>query len=199
MAFTTLPTYSTGDSVTAASWNTYIKNNFAAMPPDVFTATGQLFVGEGADAGGLLSPGGSGFLIVDAAEPLGVRFSDTFGSWLSFGEYTHSDYNNDTFGGTTVTINVHDATGFNVPAGAIMLTARLDVFWNAGSTDDYVSITNSNDTDMEMLRIDYNQLATFKWLTQCGLVVPGTGNIILEITDSSDVYLTLKFEGYTTT
>ena len=57
MACTTLPTYSTGDTITAANWNTYVKDNFAAMPPDVFTASGELFVGAGADTGQLLSPG----------------------------------------------------------------------------------------------------------------------------------------------
>ena len=201
MAFTTLPTYSTGDVVSAANWNTYVKDNFAAMPPDVFTASGEIFVGEGADTGGLLSPGSTGnFLIVDTAETLGMKYSDTFViAPFTFATYTNADYTASTFGGTTVSISVSDATGYNVPATAVMLIARLDVIWNAGSTEDYVLITNTSDSDMEMLRIDYNQFGIGVAMSQAGFVVPAEGNLILEITDSSDVTLDLKLTGYVTT
>ena len=51
MAYTTpVPTKSPGDTWTAAEHNTYIRDNFAASVPDVFTAAGQLVVGTGADA-----------------------------------------------------------------------------------------------------------------------------------------------------
>lgn len=200
MAFTTLPTYGTGDTVTAANWNTYIKDNFAASAPDIFTATGEIFVGEGADTGGLLSPSVIGkVLIVDAAETLGVKYSDTLmNSKFIFGYYGHADYNNDTFGGTTVSISIHDATGYNVPATANMIFARLRVLWHAGSTDDYIVLSNTSDSDMEMLRIDYNALRLGEWMAQQGFVVPADGNVILEITDSADVSLNLKIVGYVT-
>ncbi len=201
MAFTTLPTYSTGDTITAANWNTYVKNNFAAMPPDVFTATGELFVGEGADTGGLLSPSSTGnLLIVDTAETLGVKYSDTFVvAPFTFATYNNADYNFDTFGGSTIIISIHDASGYNVPATAKMLIARLRVVWNAGSTNDYVRISNTSDSDMEMLRIDYNQFGIGISMYQMGFVVPASGNLLLEITDSSDVTLGLKITGYVTT
>lgn len=200
MAFTTLPTYSTGDSVTAANWNTYIKNNFAAMPPDVFTATGEIFIGEGADTGGLLSPGSAvNPLIVDTGETLGVKYSSTYGSGFAFGRLTHSEFWHDTYGPTSVSISVHDATGFNVPAGAVLLLTTLRVLFNAGSTDDYVVLGNTSDTDMEMLRIDYNQHYGSNYITQAGFVAVSGGNITLEITDSSDVTLDLYFTGYFTT
>jgi len=201
MAFTTLPTYSTGDSVTAANWNTYIKNNFAAMPPDIFTATGEIFVGEGADTGGLLSPSTTGKpLIVATAQTLGVKYSDTvWSSKFTWANYVHADFSgDDTYGGTTMSISIHDATGYNVPATAIMLVARLRVNWNAGSSDDYVSISNTSDTDMKMLRIDYNSQASTDLMHQQGFVVPAEGKILLEITDSSDVNLDLNFIGYIT-
>lgn len=200
MAFTTLPTYSTGDSVSAANWNTYVKDNFAAMPPDIFTAAGEIFVGEGADTGGLLSKSVIGKpLIVDIGETLGVKYSDTvLSSAFTWSYYGNLDYNNDTFGGTTVSISVHDATGYNVPATAKILIAKLRVAWNAGSTDDYVHISNTSDSDMEMLRIDYSLGGATYWITQHGFVTPAEGNLILEITDSADVNLHLSFLGYVT-
>lgn len=201
MAFTTLPTYSTGDSVTAANWNTHIKDNFAAMPPDIFTATGEIFVGEGADTGGLLSPSDNYTpLIVDAGETLGVRWSDTYSDpFFTFAHYNHDDYIWDTYGGTSVSISVHDATGFNVPAGAVMLLTTLRVGWDGGSTDDYVILGNASDTDMEMLRIDYSAHYGTNPITQSGFVAVSGGDITLEISDSSDVRIRLYFTGYITT
>ena len=202
MAFTALPTYSTGDTVTAANWNTHIKDNFAAMPPDIFTATGEIFVGEGADTGGVLSPSaGRAPLVVDSGETLGVKYDVDFtGSKTTFAHYTNTDYDgDDTFGGGSISISIHDATGYNVPAGADMLFATLRVAWNAGSADDYVALSNTSDTDIEMLKVNYNNWASTRWITQAGFVVPAEGNILLEITDSSDVNINLYFTGYITT
>ena len=50
MAYTTpVPTKAVGNTWTAAEHNTYIRDNFAASVPDIFTAKGQLPVGTGAD------------------------------------------------------------------------------------------------------------------------------------------------------
>ena len=201
MAFTTLPTYSTGDSVTAANWNTYIKNNFAAMPPDVFTATGEIFVGEGADTGGVLSPGVVGQpLIVATGETIGVKWSSTtVTSKFVFGRYSNDDYSgDDTFGGSSFLISVHDASGYNVPADAQMVLALLRVKWNAGSTDDYVVLGNTSDTDMEIMRIDYNEHYGANEITQNGFLPIAGGNISVEMSDSADVNFELRFTGYIT-
>jgi hypothetical protein len=50
MAYTAVPTITTGDVATAAWGNTYIKNNFAAGVPDIFTTDGDMAVGTGANA-----------------------------------------------------------------------------------------------------------------------------------------------------
>lgn len=49
MAYTPVPTKNPGDIITAAIWNTYIRDNFAAGVPDIFTLKGDLAVGTGAD------------------------------------------------------------------------------------------------------------------------------------------------------
>jgi len=50
MAYTAVPTVSTGDLWTAANQNTYLKDNMAAGVPDIFTAAGQLAVASAANA-----------------------------------------------------------------------------------------------------------------------------------------------------
>ena len=50
MAYTAVPTITTGDVATAAWGNTYIKDNFAASVPDIFTADGEVVIGTGANA-----------------------------------------------------------------------------------------------------------------------------------------------------
>jgi hypothetical protein len=50
MAYTAIPTITTGDVATAAWGNTYLKDNFAAGVPDIFTTDGDMAVGTGANA-----------------------------------------------------------------------------------------------------------------------------------------------------
>ena len=50
MAYTVVPTITTGDVATAAWAVTYIKDNFAASVPDIFTADGEVVIGTGANA-----------------------------------------------------------------------------------------------------------------------------------------------------
>jgi hypothetical protein len=50
MAYTTVPTVTTGDTWTAANHNTYIRDNFAAGLPALVQASGDLFYGNGSQA-----------------------------------------------------------------------------------------------------------------------------------------------------
>ena len=50
MAYTIVPTITSGDLATATWGNTYIKNNFAAGVPDIFTTDGDMAVATGANA-----------------------------------------------------------------------------------------------------------------------------------------------------
>jgi len=54
MAYNTPPTKSVGDPFTAAEFNTYIRDNFAASATDNFATKGDLFVATGANAGAAL-------------------------------------------------------------------------------------------------------------------------------------------------
>ena len=50
MAYTVIPTITTGDVATAAWGNTHLKDNFAAGVPDLFTSDGDVAVGTGSNA-----------------------------------------------------------------------------------------------------------------------------------------------------
>jgi len=65
MAYTAIPTQNTGDTVTAADFNSWVKGNFEVSIPDIFTAAGQIAVASAADAAGVLAaPTSSGLTIV---------------------------------------------------------------------------------------------------------------------------------------
>lgn len=76
MAYSTPPTKATGDTLTAAEWNTNVRDNMAASAPDVFTTKGDLFVATGADVGAVLAAG-SNYQIPEAlsTEATGIRWT----------------------------------------------------------------------------------------------------------------------------
>lgn len=75
MAFTPVPTKTAGQQWTHTDHNTYLADNMAAMPPDVFTTKGDIFVATGADAGIRVGVGANNtVLIADSAQTAGVRW-----------------------------------------------------------------------------------------------------------------------------
>jgi len=75
MAYSPLPTVNTGDPWTAANHNTYIRDNFAAGVPDIFTTKGDLAVASGADAASRLGAGADyAVLMARAGASLGVEW-----------------------------------------------------------------------------------------------------------------------------
>ena len=76
MAYNTPPTKSSGDTLTAAEWNTYIRDNFAASTPDVFGAKGEFFAASGANTGQVISAPSYDFSIIDSltTEATGLRW-----------------------------------------------------------------------------------------------------------------------------
>lgn len=60
MAYNIVPTVATGDLWTAAQHNTYIRDNFAAGVPDIFTAAGDLVYGSAVNAAARLGIGSEG-------------------------------------------------------------------------------------------------------------------------------------------
>lgn len=76
MAYTAVPTVVTGQLYTAANFNTYFKDNFAASVPDIFTGTGSLAVGSAVDAAGELTVGATDGMVLKASstDTLGIAW-----------------------------------------------------------------------------------------------------------------------------
>lgn len=78
MAYTPVPSVSTGDTWSASQHNTYVRDNFAAGVPDIFTTKGDLAVATAADTAARLAVGSTGaILVADSAAAAGVRWSST--------------------------------------------------------------------------------------------------------------------------
>jgi hypothetical protein len=79
MPYNTPPTKSTGDTFTAAEWNSYIRDNFAASAPDIFTTKGDLVVATGPNVGTRLGIGSNGQrLAADSTQATGVKWADDY-------------------------------------------------------------------------------------------------------------------------
>ncbi len=74
MAFSTPPLVATGDLITAADWNTYIRDNMLTLFP--FTAAGQIGVASGIDTlGALTGPSAGGLVLTsDLIESLKMKW-----------------------------------------------------------------------------------------------------------------------------
>jgi hypothetical protein len=76
MAYVAVPTKSTGDLWTAADNNTYIRDNFAAGVPDIFTTKGDIAVATAADAASRLGVGADGQVLTAASgEATGILWA----------------------------------------------------------------------------------------------------------------------------
>lgn len=76
MAYTAVPTVATGDLWTAANHNTYIRDNFAAGIPDIFTTKGDIAVATASDAAARLGVGSDGQLLTaDSSQSTGLKWS----------------------------------------------------------------------------------------------------------------------------
>lgn len=80
MAYTPVPTVSTGGSWTAQDMNRYVKDNFAAGIPDLMTTKGDIVAATGGDAGERVAVGANNeFLIADDGASSGVGWSKPAG------------------------------------------------------------------------------------------------------------------------
>lgn len=70
MSYNAVPTVATGDVWSAASHNTYIRDNFAAGVPDIFTAAGDLAYATAANAAAPLAIGAPGQVLLSSSDGL---------------------------------------------------------------------------------------------------------------------------------
>lgn len=70
MSYNAVPTVTTGDTWSAANHNTYIRDNFAAGVPDIFTAAGDLAYATAANAAAPLAIGTPGYALLSSSDGL---------------------------------------------------------------------------------------------------------------------------------
>jgi hypothetical protein len=70
MAYSAVPTVTTGDSWSAANHNTYIRDNFAAGVPDIFTAAGDIAYGTAANVADVLPIGATNQALICSSDGL---------------------------------------------------------------------------------------------------------------------------------
>ena len=82
IAYNAVPTVATGDTWSAANHNTYIRDNFAAGVPDIFTAAGDIAYATAANAASPLAIGTPG-------QVLKVNIGGTLPEWGVSGNVTN--------------------------------------------------------------------------------------------------------------
>ncbi len=76
MAYNAVPTQNTGDEWSAAEHNTYVKDNFAAGVPDIFTTKGDIAAATAANAASRLGVGADGtVLMASSAAATGLAWT----------------------------------------------------------------------------------------------------------------------------
>ena len=76
MSYTPISTVNDNDWITAAWWNTHVRDNFEAGIPAIFTTKGDLGVASGANAAGRLGVGSDDQVLeADSGESLGMKWS----------------------------------------------------------------------------------------------------------------------------
>lgn len=75
MSYNAVPTVATGDTWSAANHNTYIRDNFAAGVPDIFTAAGDIAYATAANAAAPLAIGTPGQVLLSSSDSL-PKWSD---------------------------------------------------------------------------------------------------------------------------
>lgn len=135
MSFSPVPTVATGDIWTAAQHNTYIRDNFAAGVPGLFTTKGDIAIASASQVAGRLGVGSAGqALTPDSAEALGVKWAG-FPTW---GLWTNAAWDSVAKNIGVYTVNASDWTG--VPAskvGAVILSIHGK--WAAAGDANYFS------------------------------------------------------------
>lgn len=76
MGYTPVPAVIAGDMIDEVFIMTYWVDNMAAQAPDVFSAKGQMIIGSGVDAMGVLNVGANEtVLFADSSQALGVKWA----------------------------------------------------------------------------------------------------------------------------
>lgn len=118
MAYSAVPTVATGDLWTAANHNTYIRDNFSAGVPHIFTAKGDMVAAGGSQDAKKVAVGSVGQVLTpDSGETAGIKWADNLNPKIT--ALTNSSWDGDAKAEATHTITLNS---FNA---AIPNTAKV--------------------------------------------------------------------------
>jgi len=114
MTYSPVPTVATGDLWTASNHNTYIRDNFAAGVPGLFTTKGDMAVASASQIAARLGIGSNGQVLTpDSGQTLGMKWAG-FPTW---GEWVNTSWDGDAKNIGNYTVNASDWTG--IPASGV--------------------------------------------------------------------------------
>jgi len=187
MAYITPPT-AAGQAITNALWNTYIRDNFQASAPDIFTNAGDIFYGTGADTGTRLGIGSAG-------QTLKVNSAGNAPEWTSGGLTRASRSGAQSIPNATNTpisfdTEARDDDGLWVIGSPTVFTIPKAGIWYFGSSVAY----DSNSTGFRETRLRVNGSVATYGVTDSRTAVNGgataltiTAIGILAVSDTIDV------------
>lgn len=200
MAYTAVPTKSTGELWSAADNNTYIKDNFAAGVPDIFTTKGDLAAATAVNAADRLAVGDDAdYLVADSGAGGGTVGIKWLAKTLLASRHTVAGaltINNNTVTIVNYATEVYDtntlvtegaAWKFTVPTGgdgkyhviAALLFASV-AGWEVGE-EAYLALYKNGAIDCLLCRVFIEAAGTFAvWLS-------GSAEISLVATDYIDI------------
>ena len=173
MAYTAVPTITTGDVATAAWGNTYIKDNFAAGVPDIFTADGEVAIGTGANTAESVAILDSSNVLKRAYGGLEVALSDPNADRILFWDDGAGDYAYLT-PGTNLEI---DGTTMNASGAVAATQAEMEA---ASSTTVFV-VPGRNQYHPGVSKARGN-------ISDAGVLAAGSYNITSSAKDATGVY-----------
>lgn len=188
MGYNAVPTVATGDPWTAANHNTYIRDNFAAGVPDIFTTKGDLAVASAANAASRLGVGSNyQVLMADSAEANGVKWAENV-VMRRTGALGNTSWDGDSksVGTTTVVANTFSGT---IPTNAKGVLVSVSAKWAAANSASTLDVRPTGATGSNCLKV--RALVANYWMDAIGWVpLDANGRFDVVVNNASvEVYL----------
>ena len=174
MSYNAVPTVATGDAWSAANHNTYIRDNFAAGVPDIFTAAGDIAYATAANAAAALAIGSAGQVLISSSDGLpewGDAFKITARQGGSATDYSVAGTTNYTpgtelkvqigvaeFTSTPQTVTITFPVAFSAPPMVIVPFGGWLVSGNSGGYPN-AEVTNRPQTKYFYMSVNFTSLS----------------------------------------
>lgn len=188
MAYSTVPTVSVGYQWLASDNNTYIKDNFAAGVPDIFTTAGDIAVATGSAAADRVGTGVAvlSVLLAASAETTGVKYATNGSGNARYGRATTQTISNTTETIVDFATASYDFLGLVTTGAAWKFTAPAPGYY-------FVSCNISFQSSANWAAGEYIRMSLFKnGVAQQFmniLMMSATGTYATHITGQQFVYL----------